>query len=142
MSEIVKGDKILIHIEGTTTGGFSFSTKTEGGPVEVVVGEGAMIPAVESGVIGMKAGETKKVVVDAKDAPPRDETLVITLPREHLPDGGEMAEVGQVIVLGDEEGGQAQAMIIDVDEETFTIDANPPVAGQGLTLVIEIVEKY
>jgi peptidylprolyl isomerase len=47
--------------------------------------------------------------------------------------------VGEQIIQRSPEGHEIPAAIVEVSEESVTIDANHPLAGQDLTFEIEVV---
>ena len=79
------GDEVLIHeTVGYTRGTRLFTTKDLGSPIQVVVGEKQVIDGVDEGLIGMKTGEIRRLVIPPelsrrKEYPPflsPDSTLV------------------------------------------------------------------
>jgi peptidylprolyl isomerase len=79
------GDKVLIHeTVGYTRGTRLFTTKDLGSPIQVVVGEKQVINGVDEGLVGMKTGEIRRLVIPPelsrrKEYPPflsPDSTLV------------------------------------------------------------------
>jgi len=70
---------------------------------------------------------------------PHSEELVTPIDRSRF--GADMElEIGQQLQVGLADGQQAIVMIVDVNEDSVTLDANHPLAGQALTFEIELVE--
>jgi FKBP-type peptidyl-prolyl cis-trans isomerase len=62
--EAREGDRVLVHYDGTLTDGTLFdSSRKRGAPFEVVLGKGHLIPGFERGVLGMRAGGRRRVVI-------------------------------------------------------------------------------
>ncbi|HON96425.1 MAG TPA: peptidylprolyl isomerase, partial [Deltaproteobacteria bacterium] len=47
---------------------------------------------------------------------------------------------GMQLKLVDENGEEVPVLVVNVDEETVTLDANHPLAGMTLTFEIELLE--
>ena len=106
--------------------------------MEFVYGEGSIIPALEKQLEGMEEGEKKEITVEAKDAYGEvDPSAVQQIPRSQLPDNIE-PKVGMQL-LAQTETASIPVTIIDVDDETVTIDFNHPLAGKNLIFDVEIV---
>lgn len=64
--EVVKGALILTHYRGTLEDGTEFdSSHRRGRPFECVIGTGRVIKGWDIGMMGMKAGGTRKLFVPA-----------------------------------------------------------------------------
>lgn len=63
------------------------------------------------------------------------------MPREQLPPDLE-PEVGQQLVMQSREGRQIPIVVVEVTEDSITIDANHPLAGRDLTFEIELVSVH
>ncbi len=144
------GDTVRVDYIGTTEDGKVFDTSIESvaksndlfneartyEPLEFTLGQGNMIPGFEKGVIGMKAGETKKVTIPASDAygDPRED-LIRELELTKFVEAGVTPTVGQVIDFG-----FGQAKVLEVGEETVKLDFNNPLAGKTLMFEITVQE--
>jgi peptidylprolyl isomerase len=66
---VEKDDQVSIHYTGTLNNGDEFdASRPRGKPLEFTVGGGQMIPGMDAGVVGMKVGETKKIVCSPAEA--------------------------------------------------------------------------
>ncbi|HHE07489.1 MAG TPA: peptidylprolyl isomerase, partial [Chlorobaculum parvum] len=125
---------------GTYDDGTVFDSSVERDPLEVTVGSGMVIPGFDRALVDMELGEKKKVNIPAADAyGPRAEELVAEIPRERIPENIQL-EVGQQLQLSLADGGEAIVMIVDLGENTVTLDANHPMAGMDLNFELELVE--
>ena len=57
------GDALLVHYTGWTRNGARFDRSPDGRPLEVVLGEGKVIPGFEEGLGGMRLGEERLLVI-------------------------------------------------------------------------------
>ncbi|MDD2337153.1 MAG: FKBP-type peptidyl-prolyl cis-trans isomerase [Geobacteraceae bacterium] len=113
---------------------------SEHGPRELVIGKGEFLPAIEEALIGMSTGEKKKVIIPADDAfGEYDEERVFSIPRSDLPEDMK-PEVGDEIVLVNENDEELAVLVVEVSDEEINFDANHPLAGEDVTFEIELVE--
>lgn len=103
-------------------------------PLEFTVGGGQMIPGFEKGIIDMKEGEKKTIELEPADAygEPQQE-LIQSVPLDVFSGSGINPEVGQTYNFG-----FAPGKIIEVKEDSITIDFNPPLAGKKLKFEVTI----
>jgi len=134
------GDAVKVHYTGTLGDGTTFDTSVGSDPLEFTLGEGRMIPGFEQAVYGLKVGQSKTVTIPVEEAyGPHDDELVLVIGREQLP-AGVNPEVGQGLQMQTTDGRTVTVPVIEVSEETITVDANHPLAGKDLTFEIELVE--
>lgn len=99
-------------------------------PIVFEVGSEPSIASLQEGLVGMAEGETRRIEVPHED-------LRMTYDREEFETMvDEPPEVGLEIraktgLLGE---------VVDVDEETATVDFDPDRAGQTLTFEVEVLE--
>jgi peptidylprolyl isomerase len=88
----------------------------------------------------MAVGDSKNVRIEPDEAyGPRHEQLVQEVDRSLLPDDLDPKE-GMTLQSSNPDGQTMQFMVTAVAEETITVDANHPLAGQALSFDIELVE--
>lgn len=140
MSNAIKnGDTVTVHYTGTTTDGDVFDSSKEEGreALTVVLGEGQLIPGFEAGIIGKTEGETVKVTIEKENAyGDRDETLVVEVPKNRLPENIEIGATLQMMTPN----GPIYGTATEVNEDTVTMDHNHPLAGKTINFEIEILE--
>lgn len=153
MAKVKKGDRVKIVYTGTLQDGTVFDSTHESGgcsseecgcgaagPMELVVGDGEFLPRIEEELIGMAPGEKKTVTIAAEDALGEyDEENVFAIARGDLP-ADLKPEVGDQIVLVNEENEQLPVTVVEVGDESITFDSNHPLAGEDLTFEVELVE--
>ncbi len=140
MAQVKKGDTVKINYRGLLDDGTLFDANEEGESLEVKVGEGNLIPGIESALEGMSVGDTKKISLVAEEAygPYRDD-LCIEIDRDRL-DAEIKIEVGQPVQIKNAGEINVVGHFKEVKEETVVVDANHPLAGKNLTFHIELVE--
>ena len=137
---VIENEKhVSLHYKGTLADGSTFDSSEGKDTLAFVYGVGMMIPGLETGIKGMKAGQKKTVLVKAEDAygPYKDE-LVMPIPREQFP--AELKpEVGMQL-MAQTMFGPVPVRIKDLSDATVFVDYNAPLAGKDLTFDVEIME--
>ncbi len=133
MAEVRKGDKVKVHYKGTLADGSVFDSSEKNAPLEFVVG-------FDEAMIGMGVGESKVVDIPVEKAyGTRDESMVMVVPVDQVPPDLD-PEVGLRLEMGGANGEIIRVVVVDIDANNITLDANPPLAGKELTFSIELVE--
>jgi peptidylprolyl isomerase len=141
MSEEAKeADTVKVHYTGKLDDGTVFDSSRERDPIEFTLGENQVIPGFEEAVAGMSPGESKETKIEAENAygPFRNE-LVFELPKENFPEDAPL-DVGQKFQASTRDGNALTVSIVEVGDDTITVDANHPFAGKDLTFELELVE--
>lgn len=135
---ILNGDTVRVHYTGTLADGTTFDSSVGSEPLEFVMGAGNLIPGFEAAVLGRKEGDKVEVIIPAAEAyGEKQDELIFDVPLERLPE--QMAfEPGLSLQLSTDQG-EMDVMVLAVSEESITLDANHPLAGEDLTFCIEIV---
>lgn len=140
MSQAKSGDTVRIHYTGTLDDGTEFDSSTGRDPLEFSLGGGQVIPGFDSAVSGMSVGDNKTVTIQPAEAyGQRHEQLVQQVPRSALPEEMEPV-VGMQLQSQSPDGQVMNLVVVEIEEETITMDANHPLSGQALTFAIELVE--
>jgi peptidylprolyl isomerase len=139
MGEARQGDRVSVHYIGRLGDGSVFDTSKEREPLSFEVGSGQVIPGFDEAVSGMRAGERKTVTIPSESAyGPRRDELLLQVEKSAFPEEIE-PEVGQRLQMSQGPGQVAIVTITDVREESVTLDANHPLAGEDLTFELELV---
>ena len=135
-----EGDVVKVHYTGKLKDKSIFDSSQDGDPLEITLGTGQVIPGFEKAVVGMDVGDSKTVEIAAKDAygSYRDE-LVVEIDKERIPEDLSV-KVGQQLVLRQAEGPPIRVTVTDMSEQSVTLDANHPLAGQDLTFEVQLME--
>jgi peptidylprolyl isomerase len=165
MATAKKGDKVRINYTGTLEDGSIFDTTIkesgccedddcgcddtgcdddgcgcETGPMDLTIGAEDFFPQVEEALVGMAPGEKKTVTIPAEDAfGEYDEEEVFSISREQLT-GDIVPEVGMELELTGDDDEPVEVTVVEVTDETLTVDANHPLAGEDITYEIELLE--
>jgi FKBP-type peptidyl-prolyl cis-trans isomerase 2 len=140
MQQVKQGDKVKVHYHGKLTDGSTFDSSDGRDPLEFEVGSGAVIPGFDNGVIGMTVGDKKTLNIPADEAyGERHQELVMDFPKDRFPEDMN-PEVGMQLMMNNGAGQQFPVTIVDVKEDSVTLDANHHLAGQDLVFDIELVD--
>jgi len=116
------------------------SSLDEGKPGKFTIGEKHISQAFEKALIGLKAGDKKRIELKAEDAfGMPDEKNIYTVPREKF-GTEEKLEVGMIMAFDLPDGGETSGVIRQFDEGLVVVDFNHPLAGQDVFFDVEIVE--
>jgi peptidylprolyl isomerase len=134
-----KGDTAQVHYTGRLEDGQVFDSSEGGEPLEFEIGAGNVIPGFDEGVRGMSAGDKKTIEIEADDAyGQRLDALVQQIAREGLNLESE-PQVGMQLGLQLPDGNEIPVTITEVTNDSITLDANHPLAGQKLIFDVELV---
>jgi len=137
--KVETGKTVQMHYVGKLDDGTIFDSSEGKKPLEFVFGEGSIIPALEKELEGMEEGEKKQVVVKAEDAyGERNPEAIQKVSKDQLPPEIE-PKVGMQL-LAQTQTANIPVTIIEVEEDTITIDFNHPLAGKDLIFDVEIVK--
>ncbi|MBT5047963.1 MAG: peptidylprolyl isomerase [Rhodospirillaceae bacterium] len=140
MTQAKAGDTVRMHYTGKLNDGTEFDSSSGRDPLEFKIGEETIIPTLEQAVIGMTAGATQTVTIAADDAyGPRQDDAVQTVERSMIPENVELTVGGQLQAQAPN-GQQLLLTVVEMTDESVTLDANHPLAGMDLTFDIELVE--
>lgn len=133
------GDTVRVHYTGTLEDGQEFDSSRGGDPIAFQLGSHQVIPGFEEAIVGMTPGETKTVTLDVDQAyGAHREDLVFTVPQGQFPPDMKL-EPGLRVTATTQNGQQIDMVVIELGEDTVTLDANHPLAGKPLTFEIELV---
>lgn len=117
------GDNVTVEYEGKTDG-----KVFDKGKIEFVIGSGDMIEGFDKGVIGMKEGESKTVIIKPKEAyGDHDLDMLTDIPMERFRRIGIVPKKGSIMNL-DEGSGR----VVSVRDTAVTVDFNHFLAGKTL----------
>jgi peptidylprolyl isomerase len=134
------GDTVRVSYTGTLSDGSEFDSSAQRGLLESTIGNGEVFSALERVFVGMSAGDTKTVTLDPADAfGARDPGLVHTVERARIPAEVDL-NIGTSLQASDSNGNQHHLVVVDLDNENVTLDANHPLAGEALTFMLNLAE--
>ena len=134
--EISNNKVVSIDYTLTNSAGDVLDSSKGRGPMPYLHGASNIIPGLESALTGKSPNDTVKVTVPAEQAYGlRDEGMVQPVPRDRFPIKD--IKVGmQFQATGPQ--GQRPVMVVAVDDQNVTIDANHPLAGIPLTFDVTV----
>lgn len=136
---LASGTRVLVHYTGSLDDGTQFDSSRGREPLEVILGQGMVIPGFERAIVDLEPGQSVTVTIPEEEAyGPHNEEMVIRIPKTSFP-ADINPTVGEQLVLRSPEGQEVPALIVDQDDEEVTLDANHPLAGFALTFEIELV---
>jgi peptidylprolyl isomerase len=134
------GDTVKVEYTGRLDDGTVFDTSEGREPLEFTIGSGSIIAGFENGVIGMGIGESKTITIPVEEAygPSRSE-LIFTVSKGEFPEDMEF-EVGMDLQSQQPDGRVMRATVLEITDDSVTVDMNHPLAGKTLIFDIELVE--
>jgi FKBP-type peptidyl-prolyl cis-trans isomerase SlyD len=132
--QIAEGAKVTIEYTLTLPDKTVADTTVGKEPFSYIHGENQILPGLEKALIGMKAGDKKRVALTAAEAyGPYDDKRKVTVPKANVPPE---AKVG--MFLHSEDGHEAK--VLEVNPETVVLDVNHPLAGKNLVFDVNILK--
>lgn len=105
---------------------------TEENPLIFLYGKGVMLPKFEDNLRDLSPGDDYDFSLKAADAYGEiDESAIAPLPIDMFKDM-DMPEINSVLPLQDNQGNQFMARVMEITEETVTVDLNHALAGKDL----------
>ncbi len=110
-------------------------------PLVFLYGVGMMLPKFEEHLADLKVGDEYSFELSPADGYGEiDPTAHVDLPLTMFTEaGGEIPNVGDVIPLQDNQGGQFRAGVTGVHDEHISVDLNHPMAGKNLIFAGKIL---
>lgn len=130
-----KDDFVKISYVGKLKEGGQIFDKAEG--VQIVLGEGFVLPGLDEALLGMNAGENKTIEVQpAKAFGERNPELVKIVPESEFKRRDIELKIGMPV---DADG--ARGRIVSIASGRVRVDFNHPLAGKVLVYDLEVKEK-
>jgi FKBP-type peptidyl-prolyl cis-trans isomerase 2 len=127
------GTTVRVHYTGKLEDGTVFDSSEGRDPLTFEVGASQVIPGFEENVKALEIGESTTFTIEPEAAyGPHNPELVVDLAAAQAPDG---LTAGDRVQLQD----GRPATVVDVGEESVTIDANHPLAGKKLEFEVQLV---
>ena len=134
------GDTVSVLYIGTLDNGTVFDSNVNKTPLSFTPGSHTVIPGFEDAVIGMSKGQVKTVHIPADKAYGQYQSdLVSTVSRSVFP-AGTPPEIGMYYSVRNPTDGSTNIVkVVNVTEDTVTIDQNHMLAGENLTFMIRLI---
>ena len=133
---VKQGDFVTVHYVGKLADGTVFES-TNKKPLHISVGERAVILGLEEGLVGMRIGEKKRIIVHPEKGYGKyhkdllQEVPLSKVPPEITP------SIGMVINQETKSGRTLFMKVVKINRESIVVDINHPLAGK--TLVFDVV---
>ena len=133
-------DAVTVQYTGTLEDGTVFDQTPKERPLRFILGKEEVIPGFDTAISGLYQGESKTVVIPCEDAYGKHrENLVETVERSLLSPDVELRE-GIQLEITQQDNSILTVMVIEVTDDTVTLDANHPLAGKPLTFNIKLLK--
>ena len=139
--QISENAVVSIHYTLTNNAGETIDSSVERGePLAYLHGAGNIIPGLENALVGKAAGDKLDVTVTPEEGyGERHEQLIQQVPKTAFEGNEDNLQPGMQF-QAQTPGGPQVVRVVEVGDETVTIDANHPLAGQTLHFDVEVVE--
>jgi FKBP-type peptidyl-prolyl cis-trans isomerase SlyD len=135
---IEKGSSVKIEYTLKDDKGAVLDTNAGKDALAFTQGAQQIIPGLDKALLGMKAGDSKKVTVKPEDAygvvDPKAEAEV---PKDALPKGADV--VGTRLLARGQDGQPRPVTVKAVKDTTVVLDLNHPLAGKTLFFDVKVV---
>ena len=130
---------VSIHYTLTNDAGEVLDSSEGSEPLNYLQGSGNIISGLDRAVLGKVVGDKFNVRIPAEDAYGEiEEDMVDVISREMF-EGVDNLEVGMQF-NADVSSGAGIVTIVAIEGDDVTIDGNHPLAGQALTIEVEVVD--
>jgi peptidylprolyl isomerase len=137
------GDTVMVYYTGAYENGTVFDSNVDGAPLIFTIGNKSVIPGFEEAVIGMSVNSTKTVFIPVDKAyGPYLDSLVHDVNRSTLSKDMEPVVGKRYVITRKADGAVSRVTIINVTNDTVTLDENHMLAGQNLTYTIQFAGFY
>jgi FKBP-type peptidyl-prolyl cis-trans isomerase SlyD len=135
---VENGSNVSIEYTLKDEGGQVLDTNKGKNPLTFTQGQQQIIPGLERELVGMHAGEEKKVVVKPEDGygpvVPNAQTEV---PKDAVPKEG--LKVGTPLMARSGSGETRPVVVKEIKENTVVLDLNHPLAGKTLFFDVKVL---
>ncbi len=140
MAQAKSGDTVQVHYTGRLEDGSVFDSSDGRDPLEFQLGSGMVIPGFDQGLTGMSVGEKKTIHIPAEEAyGPVNEEMILQIERSQIPPDLPL-ELGMQLNMHQDGNGQVVPVkVVEVTDESVTLDANHELAGKDLIFDLELV---
>jgi FKBP-type peptidyl-prolyl cis-trans isomerase SlyD len=136
--KIEDGQVVSIHYTLTLDNGEVVDSSDGGDPLEYLHGASNIVPGLERQLAGLKVGDHLQAVVQPDEGyGDRDEDAIQRVPRNAFPTDVPI-EAGMQFFAHLPEGGEQPIWVVEVDDETITVDPNHPLAGEVLNFAVDV----
>ena len=138
MKKVDVNSTVSVNYTGRLEDGTVFDSSLNPGrePLSATLGQGALIPGFEKGLLGMSIGESKTVNIPCVEAYGElNEQLVAEVPKDRVPEGVTEGQMLQTMT----QQGPMNVVVKEVKDDVVILDANHPLAGKDLIFDLEVI---
>lgn len=137
--KIAENTVAIIHYAVSDSDGTLIDSSYDHSPLSVIHGTGYLIPGLENALKGREAGDKFEAQVPADDGyGQRHDGFVQVVPKEMFGDIEDL-EVGTQL-RAETDHGEQTVIVVDMSDDTITVDGNHPLAGIDLSFDVEVLE--
>lgn len=138
MPTVKTGSTVRVHYTALRRNGEVIESTAGGDPLRLTIGAGKVMRGFEEALVGMSAGESKKVTIPPEKAyGRRNPGAVSSFTRDTAaPVGGSRTELQHEVV----NRGTPEEFCIVVTDRGLNLDNNPHLAGEQIIFEIDLVE--
>lgn len=135
---VAQGKVVSIEYALKLDDGTTADTNVGGDALKFTIGGMQILPALESELLGLKPGDSKKVDLSAENGygPVRPDAFV-AIEIAKVPE--EFREKGKFLAVQDQTGRQHKAKIHELKDDEVVLDLNHPLAGENLHFEVKIL---
>lgn len=138
-SQIQPGSRVRLHLAIKLANGVVAETTFDDDPLEIVIGDGALVQGLEIALYGMRPGQKQSLTLTPEQAyGAHDPAAIGWLPREQFPADMQLQPGALVGFVGDD-GAEVAVLVIALEEGRVQIDFNHPLAGKPIIFESEIL---
>lgn len=137
---VVEGDQVRVNYIGRFADGSIFDSSEGHDPLEFTVGAGQVIVGFDRAVVGLKPGESCKVVVSPEDGYGAHLPEMVAQVERHMIPDHEKLILGSMLEVGLEDGQSLEVQVVEISDDSVVLDGNHPLAGKELHFEIAFLE--
>ncbi len=137
---VAAGDQIRVNYVGCFENGTEFDSSEGREPLEFTVGAEEVIAGFDQAVVGMKPGESCKVVIAPEDGYGAHVPEMVAEVERHLIPDSEKLVLGSMLEVSLEDGQTLEVQVVELSDAAVSLDGNHPLAGKDLHFEIEVLE--
>ncbi|RTE86136.1 MULTISPECIES: FKBP-type peptidyl-prolyl cis-trans isomerase [Gammaproteobacteria] len=140
LATIAAGSRVVLHFDlKLEDGSAADSTRVNGKPARLTIGDGNLTPNFEQCLMGLKVGDKEEFTLPPEDAfgEPNPQNIYHVERSRFSFDAP--PEVGSIIAFTQPDGREVPGIIREVNGQMVTVDFNHPLAGHKVTFAVEIL---
>jgi len=137
--EINMHSLVLMHYSIALSDGNIIESSFDDEPIEITMGSGDITEGMELAIFGLKEGDSQTLMLTAEQGfGVRDEDNIHDMPRSDFPEDLPL-ETGLSYSFESPQGDEIPGTVIDISENSVTVDFNHPLANQEIVFRVDIL---